>query len=191
MPAAPTDDRSARISIGVVLRRQPGVTRWAKVVWSVAAVLPGAGPGNWRELRRDGEIAEFHAATIDLVLHRADTESYLTALNGARPSVYVILRRDPARNDARPELLTVTASAFEAQDYADNGEDIVEPVPMPPGLEAWVRDFVERHHRDAPFIKRQRRPYTDGHRDDGIGDARIRQAADVYRAPGSIRKADE
>ncbi len=189
--AVTSAERSASLPVGVVLRRTPGVTRWAKVVWQAVAVLPGAGPGNWREMRREGEAVEYHAATMTLTLYRTDTEAYLTALNGTPPVVWVVLRPQPTAPDARPDPLCVTASAYEAQDYGDNGEDLVEPVPMPPGLEAWIGDFVRRHHRQEEFIKRKRRPHFDDRREDGIGDARIRQTADVYRAPGSIREEGE
>ncbi len=175
--------RSATIPVGVVLRRTPGATRWAKWAWSVSAVLPGSGPGEGRELRREGEAVEYHAGTCPLTLHRTDTEAYLTALNGAPPSIFVILRVPPDAPDGRPEPLLVTASAYEAQDYADNGEDIVERVPLPLGLEAWIADFVARRHKAEAFVKRKRRPHMEDRVEDGVGDARIRQAADVYRAP--------
>ena len=100
------------------------------------------------------------------------------------------MRMPAGSGDDKPELLTVTASAYEAQDYADNGEDIVEPVPMPPGLEAWIGDFVERNHHQETFVKRKRRPHEEGAKADGIGDPRIRQTADIYRAPGTA-KADD
>jgi hypothetical protein len=192
MSEASADERMVSLPVGVVVRRVPGVTRWKKWAWQVAALLPGAGPGGWRELRRDGDAVEYHAGTIDLRLFRTDTEAYLVSLNGKPPSIFVIMRHPDGASDERPELLTVTASAFEAQDYADNGEDIVERVEMPPGLEAWIADFVQRHHRDEAFVKRKRRPHVDEGQADGIGDARIRQPADVYRAPTAGKgRADE
>lgn len=188
MSEAQAEDRMARLPVGVILRRTPGVTRWARWAWRAVAVVPGAGPGNWTELRRDGETVEYHAATVPLELYRTDTEGYLVALNGNPPSVFVIMRRVPGDPDGRPEVLKITASAYEAQDYTDNGEDIVEPVPMPEGLEAWVGDFCARHHVEEEFVKRKRQPHRQKPREDGIGDARVRQAADVYRTPGSLRK---
>ena len=183
MSEAPASERMVSLPVGVVVRRAPGTTRWRKWAWQAVALLPGAGPGGWRELRREGDAVEYHAATADLHLYRTDTEAYLVSLNGNPPSVFVIMRHPDGAQDERPELVAVTASAFEAQDYADNGEDIVEPVPMPPGLEAWIGDFVERHHQDEAFVKRKRRPYEESGRADGIGDPRIRQVSDVYRAP--------
>lgn len=183
-------DRMVSLPVGVVVRRTPGVTRWKKWAWQAVALIPGAGPGGWRELRRDGDAVEYHAGTIDLRLYRSDTEAYLVSLSGKPPSAYVIMRHPDGASDERPVLVTVTASAYEAQDYADNGEDVVEPVPMPPGLEAWVADFVRRHHRDEAFVKRKRRPHVDERQADGIGDARIRQPADVYRAPRAGKAQD-
>lgn len=173
--------------VGVVVRRSPGATRWAKWAWRAVAVLPGAGPADWRELRRDGEAAEFHAGTVEMELWRTDTEAYLAALSNDPPSVYVIMRQ--TGDDARPmELIAVTASAFEAQDFTDSGEDIVEPVPMPPGLTAWISGFVGRHHVDEEFVKRKRDRKRVDLAEDGRGDPRIRQDADVYRAPTGRRR---
>ena len=55
---------------------------------------------------------------------------------------------------------------------------------MPPGLVAWVRDFTDAHFHETPFIKRRRDKQRTDRSEPGIGDARIRQTADVYRAPG-------
>lgn len=181
-------ERAAELPLGVVIRKQPGVTRWARWVWRPVAVLPGAGPADWREIRREGEAVEYHAATGLLELHRAEVEAYRVALSNDPPCVYVVLRppADPGAG-REVEVFTVTASAFEAQDYLDSGEDIVEAVPMPPALIAWVSDFVGRHHKEERFVKRQRVPVDPGPVEDGRGDPRIRQEADVYRSPAGMR----
>ena len=57
--------------IGVVVKRQPGVTRWAKYAWKATSILPGAGDAHWRELRREGDVVEF-----------LSYEGTLTAANG-------------------------------------------------------------------------------------------------------------
>ena len=175
--------RTAELQIGVVIRRQPGVTRWAKWIWRPVAVLPGAGPADWHEMRRDGEAVEYHAATVTMEVHRKETEGYRVALSNDPPSVYVILRpsEDPdAVHDM--EVFRVTASAFEAQDYLDSGEEVVEPVPMPAELIAWLSAFVEMHHEDEVFKKRKRRKWDEDIEDTGRGDARV-TTDDVFRAP--------
>lgn len=167
--------------LGIVVRRVPGVTRWAAHAWQAIAVLPGARDASWHELRREGEAVEFHAATLMLELHGAETEAYLTTLSAPVPSVYVVMR--DGAGEAPLDVLLVTASPYEAQDYCDSGEELVEKVPMPDGLIAWISEFVRQHHQDEVFVKRRRDKKRVDLKEDGIGDARVRQLADVYRAP--------
>ena len=177
--------------LGIVVRKAPGVTRWQKWSWKVVAVLPGAGPADWRELRREGDAAEYHAATLTLSLYSTDTEAYMVALSAKTPGLYVVLgdETDPgARMPWRPEL--VTASAYEGQGYAESGEGLVELVPMPLGLIGWVRDFVAKHHVEEPFVKRKRDRKRIDLVEDGKGDPRIRQLSDVYRAPRGLFRGD-
>lgn len=167
--------------LGIVVRKTPGVTRWAKWCWKPVAVLPGAGPAEWRELRREGEAVEYHAGTVDLTLWAAEAEAYLANLADTIPSIYVVMRES---DDDHPfEITVATASPYEGQDYADNGEDLVEKVPMTEGLAAWVRDFAFEHYETEEFIKRKRDRKRTDLVQDGIGDARISQVSDVYRAP--------
>ena len=169
--------------LGIVMRRTPGVTRWAKWAWTARAVLPGAGTADWRVLREEDGATEFHAAALPLELHWTQTEAYLHGLSAEIPCVYVVLREPTEQSDCPLEPLLVTASPYEAQDYCDSGEETVEKVPMPHGLVAWVRDFTLAHHEDEVFIKRRRDKKHVDTSEDGIGDPRIRQLADVYRAP--------
>lgn len=176
------------IPLGVVVRRTPGVTRWARWHWQAVGVLPGAEPAHWRELRRAGEAIDYHAATVWLTLWAAETEAYLTALADRPPSVWAVMR-PRAGGEVPFDVVLATASPFEAQDYADSGEEIVEKLAMPEGLIAWVEDFATRHHREQPFVKRRRDKAGAEGAADGRGDARIPQAGDVYRAPRNLRRA--
>jgi hypothetical protein len=176
----------ASIPVGIVVRRSPGVTRWAKYAWKVVAVLPGAPAADWKELRREGDVVEFHAATLPLELWSTDTEAYLSGLAAKVPSVTVILRETADADTELPwQAFQVTASPYEAQDHADSGEGLIEQVPMPLGLIAWVQKFCDEHHVEEVFIKRKRDRKRVDLVEDGIGDPRIRQTADVYRAPKS------
>jgi hypothetical protein len=177
--------------LGVVVRKTPGVTRWQKWSWKVVAVLPGAGPADWRELRREGDAVEYHAATLTLTLYSSDTQAYLVALSAKTPGLYVIMSEetDPqSEMPWRPDLLT--ASAYEGQGYAESGGRLVELVPMPLGVIGWVRDFVSQHHVEDPFIKRKRDRKRVDLVEDGKGDPRIRQLSDVYRAPRGLFRGD-
>ena len=174
----------ASMPIGIVVRKAPGVTRWAKWSWRVVAVLPGAGPAQWRELRREGEVVEYHAATLTLDLWSSDTEAYLVSLSAKTPSLVVVLRETTCLDAKMPfEPVIVTASAYEGQDYLDSGDGLIEAVPMPLGVIGWLRDFVQEHHVEEVFIKRKRDKHRVDLVEDGKGDARIRQLSDVYRAP--------
>lgn len=174
-------ERTLSVPLGVVVRRRPGVTRWARWSWVASAVLPGAADADWKVLREEGDAIEFHAATLRMTLHAAETEAYLHNLTAIEPSIFVVMRH---RVGTPPlDIVLATASPYEAQDYTDNGEDLVERVPMPDTLRAMVADFVARHHVDEDFVKRRRDKARVDRIEDGRGDARIAQPSDVYRAP--------
>ena len=180
--------KSISMPIGVVVTRTPGVTRWASHNWRATAVLPGAGPADWRVIRKEGDAVEFHAATVTLELYRTDTEAYLATLACNPPMIWVILRPSEDPDDTEDVAVhSVTASPFDAQDYLDSGEEIVEGVPMPEGLVAWVQGFCDAHHVEEEFVKRRRDRIRTDSVEDGKGDPRIRQTADVYRAPGALK----
>jgi hypothetical protein len=158
-------ERSISMPLGVVLERHELDNRWQRWAWKAVAVLPGAPPLEaWRELARAERAVRWHAATLPLALHRAETEAYRVNLAGRSPAIYVVLRKvqpseRTAGNGVTPFL--VTASPYEAEGYME-GEDLVEAAPMPQGLLAWVQAFVERHHVDQPFVKRKRKRVNGG-----------------------------
>ena len=51
------------------------------------------------------------------------------------------------------------------------------------GLHAWIADFVETYYEEEAFVKRRRDKSRTDRVEDGIGDERIKQVSDVYRAP--------
>ncbi len=174
---------SQSIPLGVVVRKSPGVTRWAKWAWRAVGILPGAGPADWAVLRQDGEVQEFHAATLPLELYVSDTEAYMHELQTREPSVYVVLSPDEGSVQMPWKVSLVTASPYEGQDYCDSAEVMVERVSMPDGMQAWVADFVNRHHEEEAFVKRKRRNWRAQEGEDGIGDPRIAKDSDVYSSP--------
>lgn len=172
--------------VGVIVRRRPGVTRWQKWHWAVSGVIAGAGPAAWRVLRQIGEVTDYHAATLPLELHGAEAEAYHHNLQARVPGLYVVMRK---AEGAHPfELLLITASPFEARDYMESGEELVEKVAMPPELLALVRQFVEDHGARAAFVKRKRDKQRVDRVQDGIGDPRIGKAGDIYASPALKRR---
>ena len=172
--------------LGIVVRKTPGVTRWVKWNWTPVAVLPFADAADWKLLRAEGDVEEFHAATVPMTLHAADAEAYLHGLSTKVPAIYVVMRT--GEGDAPLDFVTVTASPYEGQDYADTSDEIVEKVPMSEGVVAFVRDFADLFYEEEVFVKRKRKNARVDQREDGRGDARIPQMADVYRAPSNARK---
>ena len=178
------------IPLGVVLRRRPGATKWARWAWSAIGVLPHAGPGGFRILREDGGVTDFHAATLPMDLHRTEVESYRTSLMMTPPSVFVVLQKN-APNEYGIDVHAVTASADRGQNWQDSSEMIVEPVAMPDALAVFVRDFCAAHFEETSFVKRRRDMARVDRVEDGIGDPRIRQATDVYRSPAGQKPRRE
>lgn len=184
-----TESWNRALRVGAVVRRSPGVTRWAKEVWRPVAVIPGAPEAFWKEMVRDGEVVDYHAGTVTMELFRADVEAYLISLNMTVPSIWVILDRDESKQSPSGWFVsTITASAYEAQDALDSGESLVEAVPIPESMAAWIKDFIDLHYIEEPFKKRRRDKQRVDAVEDGKGDARIRQESDVYRAPASMKK---
>lgn len=184
-----TDHWKRALQVGAVVRRSPGVTRWAKHVWKPVAVIPGAPDAFWKELVSEGEVVDYHAGTVTMELFRADVEGYLVSLNMSTPSVWIILDRDVSgQSPSGWAVSTVTASAHEALDSLDSGESIVESVPIPESLAAWIKEFVDMHYVEEPFKKRRRDEVRVDAVEDAKGDPRIRQESDVYRAPSNIKK---
>nr|BBJ02596.1 hypothetical protein YBY_04440 [Marinobacter nauticus] len=184
-----TDSWKRELPVGAVVRRTPGITRWARDIWTPVAVIPGAPEAFWKEMVRNGEVVDYHAGTVTMQLFRADVEGYLVSLNMASPSVWVVLDRDTTgQSPSGWVVTTITASAHEALDTLDSGESIVEPVPIPESLAAWIKEFIDMHFVDEPFKKRRRDRVDVDAVEEGKGDPRIRQESDVYRAPTNIKK---
>jgi len=153
-------ERMISMPLGVVTERREIDNPWQQYSWRPVAIIPGAPAVEGRKVLREGEgWVHFHAATLPLELHRRETEAYKVNLAGERPSVYVILREDEDSDDGDYFPFCVTASPYEAQDYLDSGEELVEGVPMDDGLIAWIQGFIDKHHVDEPFYKRKRKRY--------------------------------
>jgi hypothetical protein len=155
-------ERTRSMPLGVVVERRALNNPWQSHEWRPVSVISGAGPvAEWKLLAEGPGWARYHAATLTLELHRKETDAYRTNLSSATPSIFVRLMADESGESAHevvPRL--VTASPFEAQDYLDSGADIVEGVAMPPDVIAWVQAFIDKHHVDEPFKKRQRQPHS-------------------------------
>ncbi len=150
------------LPLGVVLERRRVEHPWKDHDWRPVAVIPGAPArdpeGEWRTLNEGEDWVHFHSGTLPLELFRRETEGYKFNLSQDPPRIFVVLRSGEdadCEHDVVPFL--VTACPYEAQDYLDSGEEIVEAVTMPPGVIAFVQAYIDRHHVDEPFKKRKRK----------------------------------
>jgi hypothetical protein len=148
-------DKEISRQVSVIAERRPAVSRWADEVWRIVAVLDGqaaAEPFTQLGEGPDG-TARFFAGSTRLVLHRKESEAYRINLAGDR-ALYVIMR--PEEGEQPFALHDVTASPYEAADYLDSGEELVEAVPMSDVIAAWMEAFCDYHHVETPFKKRRR-----------------------------------
>ncbi len=142
-------------TVGVVVDKRPLKSVWQPFAWVPSAALVAApSVERWAPLGRDGEVERFYAGPATLTLWPGETDTYKHNLESAAPSVYVVLRKDDSARGL--DLLLATVDAGEAHAHADTGDDIVEPVPLPPEIRDWMAAFVERHHVERTRYKRQR-----------------------------------
>lgn len=146
---------SERFSVGVIVERRPATSRWQRHVWRVVEVLAGA-PATppWTILGEASGTTTFFAGVAELVVYSGETAALVHNLGATTPSVWVVLRRAAAPTGWR--LLMATVDAGEAQAHADTGDDLVEMMPMPEAVRAWLAPFVAAHHVDRPKYKRKR-----------------------------------
>jgi hypothetical protein len=141
--------------LGIVIERREVDHPWQPIDWRAVAVIPGAAENDgWRLIAEGDGWTHYHAGTLLLEIHRKDTEGYRYNLVNETPAVYVLLREDDeAEAGVAPFLVTVCP--FEAQAYLDGDEDLVEAVPMPDAVAAWLAGYVETHHVDEPKHRRK------------------------------------
>ncbi len=146
---------SVHVPVGVLVERRPGVTPWAEHAWQAREVLedaPDVPP--WTVLRQEEGRTLFFAGTGEVALHPTDTDNYIHNLQQDPPRAWVVLR--PVADAPGFALQAVTVDAGEAQLYAESGTDLLEALPMPPGLRLLLERFVAEHHKVREFHKRKR-----------------------------------
>jgi len=152
----------ARMRLGVVVERRRIRHPWQE--WRTAAVEvlpepPELEPG--RLVVEGEDFSRHYGGTFVLELFADETEAYKYNLSGMRPAVYVMMGEDPAAPGGwRP--LRVSVSPWDAEARGAIAEGQVDAVPMPEPVIAFVKDFVDRWHRDRPFYKRRRKGFDRG-----------------------------
>lgn len=153
--ALPQEPAYAPLALGVIVERRPAASPWLDHVWRVVGLLPGgADRPPWSVLVAGDRATRYYAGTATLALHRVDTALYKHNLEGPCPSVYVVLRR--ARTATGWTLLLATVDPAEAHAHADIGDDLVEALPMPAAVAAWLGSFIAAHHVERGHWRRRR-----------------------------------
>jgi len=147
----------ARIAVGVVVERRKASSIWVDFLWRPVSVFVGiASAAPWTPLGAEAEATLFYAGEAVIELYRTETANYRNNLASGVPALWVALR--PASSEPPYELIAVTADPAEGEAFTDAGNNLVEPVPMPPDVVTAVARFVAEHHVERPFLKRRRQP---------------------------------
>lgn len=154
----PTVTRTTSLAVGVVLACEETDHPWQDRRWRPLDVLVGVPDLETGAVLESGDgFTHYFAGTFEIEMHRKETSAYVVNLQNTPPAVYVVVTEAEDDGGVLPyEVSYVTVSPFEAQDFLDTGEDIVEAIPMVAPLVAWVQRFVDEHHEEEEFIKRQR-----------------------------------
>ncbi len=145
----------ARMAVGVVVERHKAQSPWIDFTWSPVSVLCGVPETSpWTMLSAGGDGATFYAGAAEIELYRTETGHYRDNLASGAPGLWVALR--PTDGEHPYDIFAVTADPAEGEAWTQSGHDLVEVVPMPEAVQAWVANFVAEHHVEQPFQKRQR-----------------------------------
>lgn len=151
------EDRSSipdRTPIGVVAQRRKLSNPWADHAWAPSAVLAAPPPlAPWTRMRAEERVETYYAGAAELRLYPGETAHYRDNLTSGRPSIWASLR--PVVGEDH-ELGPVSADPYEGEAMAEAMGMVVEAVPMPAEIAAWIEAFVAAHHVERPFLKRQR-----------------------------------
>jgi len=143
------------ITVGVVVERTKGTSRWSEFLWRPVNVLVGAPETPpWTKLSDDGERATFFAGLGTIALYRSETAYYRSNLESGAPALWIALR--PTGGEPPFSIAAVTADPAEGESLSEPATDLVEQVPMPAAIERLIAAFIAEHHVEQPFVKRQR-----------------------------------
>jgi hypothetical protein len=144
-----------RMTVGIVLEHRRIDHPWQADRWRLVDVLPGQPVAEpWTVLAEGDGWRRCYAGAVELALFRGETASYRDNLASSRPAIYVVLRRTQDGPGIAVREATVDPGEIEA--HSDAGDDLIEALPLPPPIAAWMEGFVARHHVERPFHKRRR-----------------------------------
>jgi len=149
-----------RFPVAVVVERIPLANRWASEKWQIGAVERDDSPLRVAvRLSDDATGTRWRFTGFGIELHASESEGYFLNITAPEPKIFVMWRMldaDTIAADglaARPELVTVSFN--EAARLMDGGE-MVDAVPLPPDVLAWMQPFVAANYKPEPKRKVRR-----------------------------------
>jgi Protein of unknown function (DUF3305). len=141
--------------VGVILERRKLNNPWVDHAWKPVQILPGVPESEpWTRLSEGDGWEWYYAGPAELALYRHETETYQYNLESRQPAVWVFLRR--CDDERGITLVGASVDPGEAHAHNDTGDDVVDFVPMPDSILAWVADYVRRHPPTKEYKKRRR-----------------------------------
>ena len=154
----------AVMPVSVVIERRATDNQWDDHLWRPVGVLPRADLEPGKMLAEGEGWTQYYGGVLDIELFRGETDGYRTNLSQNPPLVYIVLRRNTDDEELEFEPFMATVCPYEAMNYSEGNDDVVEGVPMPPDVMEWLREFVAVHHVDKPFVKRKNKRHKDNER---------------------------
>ena len=144
--------------VGVIVERRESANPWIDAVWKAVEVLPEfAAEDILKPLSEGPGWQRYLAGSLEIELFKRETEAYKMNFSQDQPVIYIVLRPGEEADEQDIEPFLATLSPYEAEDYGESGELIVDAVAMPPIIAAWAASFIEAHHVDQPFKKRKQK----------------------------------
>jgi hypothetical protein len=170
-----------RFPVAVVVERIPLANRWASEKWQIGAVERDDSPLRVAvRLSDDATGTRWRFTGFGIELHASESEGYFLNITAPEPKIFVMgrmLDADTIAADglaARPELVTVSFN--EAARLMDGGE-MVDAVPLPPDVLAWMQPFVAANYKPEPKRKVRRNELYE--REDQLKEGRERNTSDA------------
>ncbi|MCK5445117.1 MAG: DUF3305 domain-containing protein [Rhodospirillaceae bacterium] len=160
----PGDELPRSIDVGVVVERRDSSNAWADHNWAAIEVVDGWNGNDsdasnpWQVLEKGEGFKRWLAGPVRVELFKKETAGYKVNLGQPVPQVYVVLRtNDDPDTHHEIDLFLATVCPYEAESYAESGDEIVCGVPMVAEIAAWVGAFVDQFHVEVPFKKRKQK----------------------------------
>jgi len=162
-----TAKRVETVPLCVILARKDVESQWADCVWEPVSIVLDAPKGVHGKIASQGDgWTHYFMECNPLELHRKDAPAYRECIQTDGPaSLWVVLAEEDDVEEELPYYVQlVTASPYEAQDYLDSGELLVEAVDMPELLRVFIEEYVKLCPEEEEFIKRkQNKKFDEDH----------------------------